>query len=137
MPYIRAAGWHRSGDIWVVMDMKAGCDLLVATINEWLSKLSEQLMYHCKTYPVLIHGVPVSGMDDCNIMAQLIKENTDIITHPRALKHMVLLGHSHTQTPCKSHGSVLMHFVDPAVTNKAIKYHIAFHGRILPTVKFT
>ena len=36
-------------------------------------------------------------------------------------KDVELLGHSHTQMPCKLHGSVLMHFVDPAITNKAIE----------------
>ena len=132
MPYIRAAGWHRSGDIWVVMDTKAGCDLLMDTIDKWLPKLSEQFMCHHKTYPVLIHGVPASGMGDSNITAQLIEENPDTIMHPRALKHAELLGYSHTQMPHKLHGSVLMYFVDPAIANKVIECH----GRILPTIKF-
>ena len=135
-PYIRAAGWHRSGDIWVVTDTKAGHDVLVNTIDDWLPKLSGQLMYRRKTYPVLVHGVPVSDMDDSDITARLIDENPDTIIHPRALKHAEPLGHSHTQMPRKSHGSVLMHFIDPAAANKVIDHHIAFRGRILPTVKF-
>ena len=74
--YIRATGWHRSGDIWVATDTEVGCDVLVAEIDKWLPKLSNQLHYCHKTYPVLIHGVPISGMEDNKIMAVLVNENS-------------------------------------------------------------
>ena len=42
-PYIRAVGWHRSGNIWVAMATEAGHDMLVETIDRWLPILSKRL----------------------------------------------------------------------------------------------
>ena len=86
-PGIKAAGCHRSRDIWVVTATEAECGVLVKSIDSWLPKLSEQLSYVPKTYPILVHSVLASfdtsreGKD----IADLIQQNTDAITHPPTL----------------------------------------------------
>ena len=57
-PYIWAVGRHRSGDIWIATEMRAGRDMMVETVEAWLPKLSDQLHYVQKTYPVIVHRVP-------------------------------------------------------------------------------
>ena len=44
-PYIRAVGWHRSGNIWIATETRAGHDMMVETVEAWLPKLSDQLHY--------------------------------------------------------------------------------------------
>ena len=55
MPYIWVVGHHRSGDIWIATETKAGHDKMVDTVDVWLPKLSDRLHYVQKTYPVIIH----------------------------------------------------------------------------------
>ncbi len=141
-PYIRAVGRHRSGDIWVATHTEAGRDMLMATVDRWLPKLSGQLYYTCKTYPVLVHGVPTSldppkgGEDGEDIATLLINDNADIITHPAVLKHMEFLTHNIDKEPRKVHRSLVMHFTDRKIANQCIDRHIMLHDRILLAVKF-
>ncbi len=141
-PYIRAVGRHHSGNIWVATHTEAGRDMLVATVDRWLPKLSGQLYYTCKTYPVLVHGVPTSldppkgGEDGEDIATLLINDNADIITHPVVLKHTEFLTHNIDKEPHKAHRSLVVHFTDRKIANQCIDRHIVLHDRILPAVKF-
>ena len=62
-------------------------------IDSWLLKLSEQLSYIPKTYPILVHGILASfdtsreGED----ITDLIEQNSNAITHPPALQRAELL----------------------------------------------
>ena len=85
-------------------------------------KLSEQLSYTPKTYPILVHGVPVSfdislkGED----IADLIEQNTDAITHPPALQRAELLVRNSSNAPHRLHRSLILHFDDPVIANNCI-----------------
>ena len=61
-PYIQAVGWHRSGNIWIATETRAGCDMMVETVEAWLPKLLDRLHYVQKTYPVIMHRVPADSI---------------------------------------------------------------------------
>ena len=92
-PGIKAAGCHRSGDTWVVTATEAEHGVLVKSIDSWLPKLSEQLSYIPKTYPILVHGILTYFDTSCEgqDIANLIQQTTDAITHPPALQRAKLL----------------------------------------------
>ena len=138
-PYIRAVGHHRSGDIWIATAMEVGCNVLVERMDEWLPKLSDELCYSQKTYPVLVHGVPTSfntSRDSKDVVEELIGENSDIITHPAAFQSTKFLGNTHGRMHQKVHGSLVIYFSDPTIANACINCHIALYGGLLPVVKF-
>ena len=141
-PYIRVAGRHQSGDIWVSMESEARWDMTVDTIDQWLPKLSSQLRYIPRTYPVIVHGVPTMSVpphideESGDLTALFCEQNTDIITCPAALKQAAFLARGCGPVPCKSHGSAILYFMDHEMANKSIDWHIALGGRLLPTTKF-
>ena len=75
-------------------------------------------------------------IDGWDITVNLISDNSDIITHLSALQHVEFLTRMHSQMPHKTHGSLILHFTDPTVTNNCIAQHISFSGHLLPAVKF-
>ena len=40
--------------------MKEECNMIIATVDTWLPKLSDQLKYVRKTYPDIIYDVPTA-----------------------------------------------------------------------------
>ena len=91
---IWAVGWHQSGNIWVATGTEAEHKMLVEMIHKWLPRLSVQLSYIHKTYPVVVHGIPTAFNMSCNgqdITINLISNNTNIITHPSMLQHAEFL----------------------------------------------
>ena len=109
------------------MEMKAGCDRMVDTVDAWLPKLTDQLHYVQKTYPVIMHRVPaeftlLAKEDGEDLTALIIEHNADIIVRPEALKQAEFLAPSHGQAPHSASvpTSIVLHFMDPVVTNKSI-----------------
>ena len=91
---IHAVGRHRSGDIWVATGTEAEGKMLIETIHRWLPRLSVRLSYTCKTYPVVVHGIPTAFDTSCDgwdVTINLIGNNTDIIAHPSTLQHAEFL----------------------------------------------
>ena len=92
------------------------------SVDGWLPKLSEQLSYTPKTYPILVHGIPASfdislkGEDITN----LIEQNTNAITHPPALQRAELLVRNSGNAPRGLHSSLILHFDDPVIANNCI-----------------
>ena len=100
-PFIRAVGQHKSGDIWVTMGTEAGRTALIEAINEWLPILSNQLLYSCKTYPVIIHRIPASfdmSQDSADICEHLVDYNSDIFACPSTLLSTKFLDGKHNRT---------------------------------------
>ena len=138
-PYIRAAGQHRSGNIWVTADTEAGYYTLTELIDDWLPELSEQLWYSHKNYPVLVHGFPISfstSHNSNNVNEYLIEDNMDIFTCLSALRSFKCLGNNGGQAPQKLHSSLVLEFMDPAIVNTCINHHVTFHSSLLPAIKF-
>ena len=79
--FIRAIGWHRSGNIWIATDTEAGRTVLVEAIDEWLPNLLDRLIYSQKTYPVIVHGIPTSFNTSW--------DSKDILEHLRHLQRRV------------------------------------------------
>ena len=99
-PYIWAVGCHRSGDIWIAMETKAGHDRMVDSVEVWLPKLSGRLHYIQKTYPIIVHRVPtefalLADEDGEDLMALIVEHNADIIVWPEALKRAEFLAPGH------------------------------------------
>ena len=113
-PCIKAVGRHHIGDIWVTSDTEAGCNVLISTVSEWLPRLSDQLSYVCKIYPILIHGIPISfdTLRTSRDIADLIDSNTDTITRPLALQRMQMLAPKCCGASQSTHGSLIIHFTD-------------------------
>ena len=121
--YIRAVGHHFNGDIWIATTTEVGHNVLVERMDEWLPKLSDELHYSQKTYPVLVHGVPTSfntSRDSEDIVKELIGKNSDIITHPAALQSTKFLGNTHGRMHQKAHGSLVIYFSDPTIVNACV-----------------
>ena len=121
--------------------MRARRDMMVETVEAWLPKLSDQLHYVQKTYPVIVHRVPTDFVslvseDGGDLMALIAEHNTDIITRPDALKRAEFLAPGRNQAPHGVSPPIVLHFADPAATNKSIDQHIALCSRLLPTAKF-
>ena len=142
-PYIQVVGCPQSGNIWIATETKAGCDKMVDTVGDWLPKLSDQLHYVQKTYPVIMHRVPaeftlLAGEDGKDLMALIVEHNADIIVWPEALKHAEFLAPSHSQVPHSASmpTSIVLHFMDPVVVNKSINQHVTLCSGLSPTAKF-
>ena len=124
------------------MELEAGQDMMVDMIDQWLPKLSSQLHYIPRTYPVIVHGVPTTFVpphineESGDLVALFCEQNTDIIICPAALQQAAFLACGHGPAPHKSHGSVILYFTDCEMANKSIDCHIALGGRLLPTAKF-
>src|SRR6266481_2468686 len=75
------------------------CNMLIRTIPHWLPRLSDQLTYAHRTYPVLVHGIPATfdTSHDSQDVATLLSRNMNIITHPSALQHTEFLSCAQTQ----------------------------------------
>ena len=137
-PFIRVVGWHRSGDIWIATRTKHGCDRMVATVADWLPKLSDQLCYTPKTYPVIVCGVPAAAalVARKDLAALIVEHNLDVIVWLEALKWAEFLGSCRREA---AHGvqalptSIVLHFADPATANESIDRHIVICGKLLPT----
>jgi hypothetical protein len=140
MPRIRAVGRHHSGDIWLATYSAAEHDFLAETARRWVPRLSDQLSAVQKTYPILVHGIPFSfdPSRDGDDVRHLITQNGHLIPHPSALQRAEFLPfRNHTASPCKAHGSLVIHFTEAQAANDCITHYIAYQGRLLPTVKFT
>ena len=113
-------------------------DTLIGSIHEWLPQLSDGLTYIPKTYPVLIHGVPTSfdTLHNSPDINALCDANLDIILHPSTLQHAEFLICNPSHLQHKTHSSVVLHFMDPMVTNNCIAHQVSLHGQLLSTVKF-
>ena len=145
-PRIRAVGQYRSGDFWVATDTKEGRDMMIATVNTWLPKLSDRLKYVQKTYPVIVYGVPTACVSpasdtDEDLAALIVEHNSDILVRPEALTRAEFLAPGHGQTgrrqaPRGAKISLVLHLADPAVANKCIDRHIVLFGGLFPTAKF-
>ena len=99
-PYIQVVGCPQSGNIWIATETKAGCDKMVDTVGDWLPKLSDQLHYVQKTYPIIVHRVPaefalLADEDGEDLTALIVKHNADIIMRPEALKQAEFLAPGH------------------------------------------
>ena len=107
------------------------------SIDSWLPKLSEQLSYVPKTYPILVHGVLASfdTSHEGEDIADLIQQNTDAITHPPALQRAELLVKNGGHMSHRTRGSLVLHFDNPVIANNCIDWHIALFGGLLPVVK--
>ena len=57
--------------------------------------------------------------------------------HQSALQSIKFLENGGGWASQKCHGSLILDFTDPAIANTCISRHIAFHGDLLPAVKFT
>ena len=112
--------------------------MLVSTVSEWLPRLSGQFSYVHKTYPILVHGIPISfNMSRTSRdTADLIDSNTDTISQPLALQCMEMLVPKCCSASQSTHGSLIIHFTDLEMADNCIDWHIAFRGRLLPTLKF-
>ena len=128
-----------SRDIWVTMDIEAGCTTLIEAINKWLPILSDQLLYSRKTYQVIVHGIPTTfdtSWDSADICKHLVDYNLDIFACPSTLLSAKFLGSKCNRMSQKAHGSLIPHIADPATANTCIDHCIAFEGSHLPTAKF-
>ena len=61
--------------------------MLVELISEWLPKLSKDLIYSRKAYPILIHSVrtPFDTSHSSEDVHDLLEYNSDIITRQSTL----------------------------------------------------
>ena len=125
------------------MEMKAGRDKMVDTVDVWLPKLSDRL--HCiqKTYPVIVCRVPtefalLARKDGEDLTALIVEHNADIIMRLEALNCAEFLAPGHGQAPHSASvpTSIVLHFTDLVVANKSIDQHIALCSSLLPTTKF-
>ena len=144
--HICVVGQHCSGDSWVATDMKGEHNMMIATVNTWLPKLSDQLKYVQKTYLVIVYDVPTACVSpasntDEDLMALIIEHNMDILAWPEALTQAKFMAPGHGQTGCRQapHGAkiaLVLHFADPVVANNGIDWHVALFGGLFPTAKF-
>ncbi|KAF8583137.1 hypothetical protein K439DRAFT_1617699 [Ramaria rubella] len=74
--HIHAVGCHQSSDIWISTCSKDEWDHLIETAHHWLPTLSGHLHITPKTYPILVHGIPISFETcDSDDIAALLDEN--------------------------------------------------------------
>ena len=143
-PHIRTVRQHRSGDFWLATDTKEERNMMIATVDTWLPKVSDQLKYVQKTYPVIVYDVPtacvspVSNTDE-DLAALVIEHNADVLVRPEALLRAEFLApgrgqKGHGETPRGTKISLVLHFADPAVVNKCIDRHVALG--LFPAAKF-
>ena len=100
-------------------------------INEWLPNLSDQLLYSCKTYLVIIHRIPASfdtSQDSTDVCEHLIDYNSDIFTRPSALLSAKFLDGKRGGMSQKAHRLLILHLANPMTANIWIDHHVAFDG---------
>ena len=140
-PFIQALRRHQSGDVWIATRMENGHNRMVTTVVDWPPKLSDQLCYTPKIYPVIVCGVPAATalIAHKELTTLIAKHNLDVITWPKALQQAKFLGSGHCQA---AHGvqalptSIELHFAHPETANESIDWHIVICGKLLPTAKF-
>ena len=120
---------------------KHGRDRMVATVADWLPKLSDWLCYTPKTYPVIVCGVPAATalVARKDLAALIVKHNPDVIARPEALKWAEFLGSGRCQAARGVQAlptSIVLHFADPETVNESINRHIVICGKLLPTAQF-
>ena len=137
-PDIHAIGRHRSSDIWIAAATEEGRNWLINTVDQWLSRLSDQLSYTHRSYPVLVHGLPntFNMSSDRENLKVLIGMNTDSIEHPSAVQCIKPLPGKQSSAPGREARAMIIHFANPTMANHCIDRHIALWGRLLPAVKF-
>ena len=124
-------------DIWITAATEEGQNWLIDTVDQWLPRLSDQLSYTHRSYPVLVHGLP-STFDmspDSEDLKVLIGTNTDSIKHPSVVQCIEPLPGKWSSAPGRE-DTMVIHFANPATANCCIDCHIALWGRLLPVVRF-
>ena len=106
--------------------------------DRWLPKLSDLLSLACRTYPVLVLGVP-STFDtaiDGEDLRGIIDSNNEFIEHLSAIQHVKFLPHRRTQAASRENCALIIHFANPITVNCCINCHVILQGRLLPTAKY-
>ncbi|KIJ39527.1 hypothetical protein M422DRAFT_174996 [Sphaerobolus stellatus SS14] len=139
-PNIRAAGRHRSGDIWLQCATEEDRDFLIKNAPTWLPEFSPGLRLSIPTYPVVIHGFPTEfdPSRDSDDISNLLKCNEDIISHPSSLQHAEFISCKNPENiqSTKTHSSLILYLTDLAIANKCIDKQIVSDGNMYRTAKF-
>ena len=135
---VRAAGRHRSGDIWIAVHSKAEHVALTETAYLWLPWLSDKLHVAPTTYPIIVHGIPTSfdPSRDSDDITAFLEENHRLFDHPSALQHAEFISRALDHSRSKAHSSLILYLTDPRAANACITQHIAFRGQLHATARF-
>ena len=135
---VRAAGRHRSGDIWFATCSEDELQHLLSTAALWIPHLSPQLSVALKAYPIIVHGIPVSfdPARDSGDIAALLEENCHLLGHPSALQHAEFISRAPDRNHSKTHSSLVLYLTSPHAANDCITQHIALSGRLHSTAQF-